>query len=161
MLVVVSDERAVLGELFVTQFAHVRRASAAPMSSRSRRRRRHDLVERGQLSLLGRLGRPPALSRAAPARHRVRRHRVDRLRVDVIGDGGRRQAGDECLERVRGHRGVRRTAGGEVQRLVAVTSRRSRLHLSTQRSRPLITVSYPQTSTNRWVKTTTTTTTSV
>jgi len=104
MLVGVSDERAVLGELLVAQFADVRRTTAGSISSR-----RHDLLDGGAVFLLGRLRRPPALSRATPARRdllRRRRRRHHRLGVDV-GAGGRRQTGVQGLERVRRHGGVR------------------------------------------------------
>ena len=76
MLVVVSDERAVFGELLVAQFTDVRRPTAAgPLMMSARCRRRCGLVEAQRpgsvvVLVLGKgLGRAPALPRAASARH--------------------------------------------------------------------------------------------
>ena len=88
MLVSVSDERAVLGELLVTQLTDISRSTAVAMFSR-----RHDLFNQRAPVLAGSLRRPSSLSGATPARNgrlgSLDRRR-DRLGVGV-GDGGRWQ----------------------------------------------------------------------
>ena len=75
MLVGMSDERTVFGELLVTQLADVSRPATDPMSSH----RQNGGLNRRTAVVAGRLERPPALTAATPARCRVLRQ-LDRHR---------------------------------------------------------------------------------
>ena len=66
MLVGVSDQRTMLGELFITQLADISWSASGPWSSR-----RHYLVDRTTRIIAGSLGRSTALSGTASTRYHV------------------------------------------------------------------------------------------